>query len=185
MKLNGKTFVPYIPYGELGKDIDAVAEKINADFSGRTDIPVILTVLNGAIMFTAELMRRLDFDCELMSIKLTSYSGTQSTGQVRMPMGLTGSVKGRSVIVVEDIVDTGGTIVFLDDYLRKQGASEVKVCTMLLKSDVYDKDIAIDYVAREIPNRFILGFGLDYDEIGRNYKDIYVLDDGGETNPQI
>lgn len=177
LKLNGKTFVPYIPYRELGKDIDAVAEKINADFSGRTDIPVILTVLNGAIMFTAELMRRLEFDCELMSIKLTSYSGTHSTGTVKVPMGLTGSVKGRSVIVVEDIVDTGGTIVFLDNYLREQGASEVKVCTMLLKSDVYDKDIAIDYVAREIPNRFILGFGLDYDEIGRNYKDIYVLDE--------
>lgn len=177
LSVNGRTFVPYIPYDELIRDIDAVAERINADYGSGQDIPVIVTVLNGAILFTAELMKRLSFDCELMSVKLTSYSGTRTTGQVKMPMGLTGSVKGRRVIVVEDIVDTGGTIVFLHDYLLREGAADVRICTMLLKSDVYDKDIRIDYVAREIPNKFILGFGLDYDELGRGYKDIYVLDD--------
>ncbi len=176
IKVHDKTFVPYLSYEDLQRDIDAVAAKINADYEGKGIIPVVVTVLNGAMMFTAELFKRFNFDCEMMSVKVKSYAGTGSTGQVTMPMGLTGSVKGRSVIVVEDIVDTGNTIVFLKDLLSREGAAEVKICTMLLKPDVYKKDVALDYVGRSIPPDFIVGFGLDYDELGRNYKDIYVLD---------
>ena len=121
-------------------------------------------------------MERLDFDVDLMSIKLSSYQGTSSTGQVRTEMGLTGDVAGKEVIIVEDIVDTGRTIESLVRILHEKGASVVKVCTMLLKPEMYNKDIALDYVAMEIPDDFIVGFGLDYDGLGRNYKDIYVLD---------
>lgn len=128
-------------------------------------------------MFTAELMKRLNFDCELISMKLSSYDGTQSTGNVREVMGMTGSVKGKRVIVVEDIVDTGNTIVDLNRIVKEKGATDCKICTMLLKPEVYKKAVKLDYVAMEIPNRFIVGFGLDYNELGRNYKDIYILDE--------
>ena len=176
VRLFDKTFKTLIPYGEIEKAIDKVAEKINADFSGCTDIPVLLCVLNGSILFTAELMKRLTFNCEIVSTKLSSYSGTTSTGNVRQVMGLTADITGRRVIIVEDIVDSGNTIVELRKILADKGASETYVCTMLLKPDACRKDITLDYVAIEIPNDFIVGFGLDYNEIGRNLKDIYVLD---------
>ena len=160
--LYDKTFRTFIPNAEIESAIDKVAERLNADFKDSGEIPVILCTLNGAIMFTAELMKRIDFDCELVSMKLSSYSGTRSTGKVRQVMGLTGDISGKTVIIVED---------------REKGAKDCKVCTMLLKPEVYKKDVILDYVAMEIPNRFIVGFGLDYNELGRNYKDIYILDE--------
>ncbi len=177
IKVHDKTFKPFISYDQISKAIDGVAERINADFKDTKDIPCLLCVLNGSIMFTAELMKRLNFDCELVSMKLSSYVGMHSTGSVRQIMGLSGSVEGKSVIIVEDIVDTGNTIVDLTNVMKAYGAKETKICTMLLKPEVYHKDVKLDYVGMEIPNKFIVGFGLDYDELGRNYKDIYVLDE--------
>lgn len=174
--LKDKTFKPYLSYEEISASIDAVAQKINADYRGCTDVPVLLCILNGSIMFTAELMKRLEFNCELITMKLSSYCGTQSTGEVRQVMGMTGSVEGKRVIIVEDIVDTGNTIVRLKDLVTESGATDVRICTMLLKPEIYSKSVKLDYVAREIPNDFIVGFGLDYDELGRNFKDIYVID---------
>ena len=175
--LNGRKFRPFITNDIISRAIDEVAAKINADFRDSKDIPVLLCVLNGSIMFMAELMKRLEFNLEVVSIKLTSYSGTSSTGNVRQAMGLTSDIRGRRVIIVEDIVDTGYTITELKNILKERGAAESRVCTMLLKPEVYTKQEKLDYVAIEIPNRFIVGFGLDYDEIGRNLKDIYVLDE--------
>lgn len=175
--LSDKTFRMFIPYGEIETAIDRVAARINADYKDCKEPPVILCILNGSIMFTAELMKRLDFNCELISLKLSSYSGTKSEGKVRQVMGMTGDIKGKSVIIVEDIVDTGNTIVDLKRIVLEKGCRDFRICTMLLKPDVYDKDVRLDYVAKEIPNRFIVGFGLDYNELGRNLKDIYVLDD--------
>lgn len=177
VKIFDKTFKPMIPYERLESAIDEVAAKINADFNGCEDIPILLCVLNGSIMFTAELMKRLEFNCQIVSTKLTSYEGTSTTGKVKQAMGLTADIKGRRVIVVEDIVDSGNTIVELKRILEEKGAAESRICTLLLKPEAYRKDIAIDYVAMEIPNDFIVGFGLDYDELGRNLKDIYVLDE--------
>ena len=174
--LHDKTFKKAIPYEELSKAIDKVADNINADFAGCEDIPILLCVLNGSIMFMGELMQRLNFNCQVVSIKLTSYEGTSTTGRVKQAMGLTSDITGRRVIVVEDIVDSGNTIVELKEILAEKGAAESYICTLLLKPEAYKKDVKIDYVAMEIPNDFIVGFGLDYDEIGRNYKDIYVLD---------
>ena len=170
-------FVPYIPYERLEKAIDDVAERINQDFKHFDGTPIILCVLNGSILFTGELMKRLTFPCEFSSIRLSSYEGTLSTGVTRKVLGLTSSIKGRTVLVVEDIVDTGKTITDLHALLLDAGAADVKICTMLLKPEVYKKDLKLDYVAMEIENRFIVGFGLDYDQLGRNYKDIYILDD--------
>lgn len=171
-----KTFRTFIPNERIEEAIDQVAAKINADFKDCEDIPVLLCVLNGSIMFTAELMKRLTFNCQVVSTKLTSYEGTNTTGRVKQAMGLTADITGRRVIIIEDIVDTGNTIVELKNILKDKGASESYVCTLLLKPEAYDKDVKIDYAAMEIPNDFIVGFGLDYDELGRNLKDIYVLD---------
>ena len=177
IKLHDKTFRTMIPYEKIEEAIDSVAEKINADFEGCEDIPVLLCVLNGSIMFTAELMKRLSFNCQIVSTKLTSYEGTSTTGKVKQAMGLTADIKGRRVIIIEDIVDSGNTIVELKKILAEKEVKESYVCTLLLKPDAYKKEVKLDYVAMEIPNDFIVGFGLDYDELGRNFKDIYVLDE--------
>ena len=176
IKLHDKFFKPLIPGERIEQAIDGVAAKINADYEGTDTVPVLLCVLNGSILFTAELMKRLDFAVDLMSIKLSSYQGTSSTGSVHMDMGLTGDITGKEVIIVEDIVDTGRTIEALVKILYARKAAKVKVCTLLLKPEMYNKSIDLDYVAMEIPNDFIVGYGLDYDGLGRNYKDIYVLD---------
>lgn len=173
--LHDKTFIPFLPYEKICSAIDDVARRINDDYKNIEDPPVLLCILNGSIMFTGELMKRLDFDCELVSMKVSSYEGIESTGKIRQVMGLTGSLRGKHVIIVEDIVDTGNTIDSLVCIAKGEGATDVKICSMLLKPEVYRKTIPIDYVAMSIPNRFIVGFGLDYNNLGRNYKDIYVL----------
>ncbi len=178
IKLHDKTFKPYIRHERILDAIDGLARELNADFRGCGDVPVILCVLNGSIPFTGELLQRIDFPCQLVSIKLSSYQGTKSTGTVLNVMGLTSSVRGRRVIICEDIVDTGNTIVALKEMLLdKEGAAEVRICTLLLKPEVYDKRDKLDYVGMEIPNAFIVGFGLDYDELGRNIRDIYVIEE--------
>ncbi len=176
IQLHDKTFKLFIPYEEIMSAIDNVADEINKDFKDSKDIPILLCVLNGSIMFTAELMKRLEFQCELVAIKLSSYVGTTSTGEVTTMLGLSSSLEGRRVIVLEDIVDSGHTIIELDNILKKEGAADVKMCTMLLKPDAYKKERKLDYVGLEIPNDFIVGFGLDYNELGRNLRDIYTLD---------
>ena len=178
--LYDKTFKRFIPYSRLEEAIDKVAEKINNDFEGCDDIPVLLCVLNGSIMFMGELMQRLTFNCQTVSIKLSSYEGTNSTGKVRQALGLTADIKGRRVIIIEDIVDSGNTIVELKKILADNGAAESRICTLLYKPDAYKHNMPLDYVAMEIPNDFIVGFGLDYDELGRNLKDIYILDTEAE-----
>lgn len=174
--LYDKTFRKFIPYEKINSSIDAVAEKINHDFEGCEDIPILLCVLNGSIMFMGELMKRLSFNLQTISIKLTSYEGTSTTGKVRQTLGLNADIRGRRVIIVEDIVDSGNTIVELKNILAEKGAAESRVCTLLLKPDAYNQKVHLDYVAMEIPNDFIVGFGLDYNELGRNFKDIYILD---------
>jgi hypoxanthine phosphoribosyltransferase len=177
IQIKDKTFKTLIPYEQISEAIDKVADRLNADFSSCTNPPILLCVLNGSIMFMGELMKRVDFDCQTVSIKLTSYEGTSSTGKVRQALGLTSDITGRDVIIIEDIVDTGHTIVALKKILEDAGAKASYVCTLLLKPEAYKQDVKIDYTAMEIPNKFIVGFGLDYDELGRNYKDIYVLDE--------
>lgn len=177
VKIKDKYFVPYIKYEELEKAFDRVADKITEDFRGSREVPILLCVLNGSVMFSSELMKRLDFPVEFSSVRLSSYEGTTSTGVTRKVLGLTAAIKNRPVIVVEDIVDTGKTISDLCDLLKEAGASSVKICTMLYKPDVYKRDIILDYVGMAIDNGFIVGFGLDYDQLGRNLKDIYILDE--------
>ena len=177
--LHDKTFKLFIPNKDIEKAIDAVAERLNADYADATDQDpvVLLCTLNGAIIFAAELLKRLSFPLILKACTLSSYQGTQSTGYIKTEVPLPAHLEGRRVIIVEDIVDTGNTIVVMKDLLQAAKVRDSKVCTLLVKPEVYKKDVKLDYVAMEIPNRFIVGFGLDYDELGRNIKDIYVLDE--------
>lgn len=183
VQLYDKCFKLYLPYSKIQKAIDKVAEKINEDLKD-IDTPIFLGVLTGSFMFTADLMKRINFPCDIVFIRLASYEGTSTTGEVKQIMGLTKSVKDKTVIVVEDVVDTGCTIMEMDKILRDSGAKNIKVCTLLYKPDSYKGNVKIDYRAMEIPNDFIVGFGLDYNQMGRQYKDIYVLDEA-ETQKRL
>ena len=177
IQVHEKTFRLCIPYEKIEKAIDAVADKLNRDYKDKKGSNAFLCILNGSIMFTAELMKRSRFDAELLTMKISSYEGTTSTGVIREVIGLSGEVAGKHIIIVEDIVDSGNTIEVIYNDLKAKGAADVKVCTMLSKPGCYKKDIPLDYVAMEIPDDFVVGFGLDYNELGRNYKDIYILDE--------
>ncbi len=175
VQLYDKSFKLYMTYDQIQKAIDDVAEKINNDLKDE-HTPIFVGVLTGCFMFFGDLMKRINLECETCFIRLASYEGTSTTGVVKQMLGLTQSVKDRNVVVVEDIVDTGNTIMELSQILRDNGAKSVRIATLMYKPGSYKGTIKIDYPAVSIPNDFIVGFGLDYDQIGRNLKDIYVLD---------
>ena len=134
-------------------------------------------VLNGSFMFVSDLMKKITIDCELSFVKLASYHGTQSSGAVNELIGLNDDITDRHVIVLEDIVDTGSTLEYLLDVLKTHDTASISVATLLLKPDVFKKKYPIQYVGKEIPNKFVVGYGLDYDELGRNLSAIYQLAD--------
>ncbi|MCK9305150.1 MAG: hypoxanthine phosphoribosyltransferase [Bacteroidales bacterium] len=177
IKLHDKYFKIFIPYEKIEESIIKVAGRLNRDYINKNN-PLFLSVLNGSFMFAAHLMKYLSFDNEISFIRLSSYSGTSSTGEVKQLLGFDRPLKGRDVIILEDIVDTGETIAEMYNMMLREQVASVKICTLLLKPAAYrySDTISVDYAAIEIPNDFIVGFGLDYDELGRNYKDIYVLD---------
>lgn len=172
--LHDKTFRVMIPAAEIDRAVTAVAEQINADYRSKS-VPLFIGVLNGSFMFTSDLMKKIDFDCELSFVKLSSYSGTSTTGQVRSLIGLNNSIEGRDVIIVEDIVDTGESIEHMIHDLESRKPASIAVCTLFFKPASYSKQIPIQYRALEIGNEFIVGYGLDYDQLGRNLKDVYVV----------
>lgn len=172
--LKDKTFVPYITSDKILESVKLVAEKINSDLANEN--PLFLVVLNGSFMFAADLLKEVTIPCEISFIKLASYHGTSSTGTVTEMIGLTEEVKGRTIVVIEDIVDTGVTIEKLVTLLTKKEVKQIKIASFLLKPEAYKKSTKIDYVGMEIPNDFVVGYGLDYDGLGRNMKNIYVLD---------
>jgi hypoxanthine phosphoribosyltransferase len=139
------------------------------------DFPIFLVVLNGSFMFAADLLKEVTIPCEISFIKVASYHGTSSTGNVTELIGLTEDITGRTVVIVEDIVDTGITLERLMNVLTRKKVKQIKIATVLLKPQSYKKEFKVDYVGIEIPNDFVVGYGLDYDGLGRNLKEIYVL----------
>lgn len=177
IKVHDKTFVPYLKDEELQEIVKEVALKIYEDYKDET--PIFVGVLSGVIMFFSDLLKHYPGECEVAFIQMSSYVGTQSTGIVYKKMDLTKEVKDRHIILIEDIVDTGNTIESLFEYFQNtQRPKSVKVASLLLKPDVYKKEFKIDYIGKKIPNKFVLGYGLDYDELGRNLKDLYHLEEG-------
>ena len=173
VQLHDLTFEPFISEKEIQTGVEKVAKQINADFKGEK--PVFLVILNGAFLFAADLVRRFDGDCEVNFVRLSSYEGTASSGTVESLLGLKHSLEGRSVIVVEDIVDTGNTLEKIDRILAGDKVKQAKIATMFFKPSAYKKSLKIDYIGKEIHNDFIVVYGLDYDELGRNLKQVYRL----------
>lgn len=170
----GLTFVPYLENDKIQARIKELAAKITEDCKGTR--PLFLCVLNGAFPFAADLFRAVQLeDAEISFIRLKSYEGTSSTGVVKEVLGLSEDIAGRTVIVIEDIVDTGKTIANLVGDLKKQNPSDVKIATLLFKPESLQTDVKPDYVGFEIPSDFIIGFGLDLDGLARNLPDIWVL----------
>lgn len=173
IKIHDKIFEPFVSEEDLDKAVTEVAQKITKKYRGRK--PVFIGVLNGCFYFAADLLKKIDFACEISFVKVASYVGTQTTGNVRQLLGLDQNLSGRDVIIVEDIVDTGNTIKAVTDIIKNMGAASVSVATLLLKPKVYDKDVEIEYIALEIEPEFVVGYGLDYDGLGRNLNQLYVL----------
>lgn len=170
-----KSFKPFISEEKLQESIKEVAQKINNDYKGKS--PIFLGVLNGSFMFFADLLKSINLECTVSFVKLASYEGTETTGVVNELIGLNENIEGRDIILIEDIVDTGNTLVKLYEILTVKKPRSIKIATLLYKPEAYKKEHTIDYVGLEIPNAFVLGYGLDYDGLGRNLSSIYVLND--------
>lgn len=173
VQVKDKKFGLYIPQSEIEESIKRVAQKINTEL--KDDNPLFLVMLNGAFMFAAELFKNLTIECEISFVKLTSYSGTKSTHVIREIIGLDNAVEGRNVVIVEDIVDSGHTMKHTIEKLKGLNAQSVRIATMLFKPNSFQYDYKIDYNALEIGNDFIVGYGLDYDQYGRNLPSIYKI----------
>jgi len=173
VQIRDKKFKKFIPEQEILSSIRKIGEEINENLKDKN--PLFISVLNGAFMFTADLMKVVNIPCEITFIKLSSYEGLYSSGSVKEVMGLNENIVGRNVVILEDIIDTGLTMERIIDSLKAKGAGEIRVATFLQKPDALQRDIKIDYVAMKIPNEFIIGYGLDYNGYGRNLKDVYTL----------
>ena len=168
-----KTFETSIPEAEILERVKRVAEQINKDMAGKN--PLFLAVLNGSFIFAADLMRFINIPSEISFVKLASYEGTTSTGEIKEVIGLNEDISGRDVIIVEDIVDTGSTMKRMLETLGTRNPRSLHICTLLLKPGKLAVPLNVEYVAMEIPNDFIVGYGLDSDQQGRSLRDIYTL----------
>lgn len=173
IQVKDKCFVSFIKEADILREVQRVADEISRDF--KDEVPLFISVLNGSFMFTADLMRRMSVPSEVSFVKLASYDGVSSTGKVKELVGLNKNIEGRTVVIVEDIVDTGLTMQRLLETLQAMNPKEIRIATLLVKPDKLMVDLKLDYVAMNIPNDFIVGYGLDYDGLGRNYRDIYTV----------
>ncbi len=173
IKIHDKEFVPFISRKELDFAVASMAKQVENDFGD--EVPLFVGVLNGAFMVVSDFMKHYSRPCEVSFVKMSSYEGTSTTNQVKELIGLTQDLTGRSVIIIEDIVDTGNTVAELKTIFKSKGVKSFKIATLFFKPDAYLQDIKLDYVGIRIPNKFIVGYGLDYDGLGRNLPEIYQL----------
>ncbi len=173
IKLHNKEFEVFITESEIAAIIHLMAKNIN---ESRIKDPLFIAILNGSFLFAGDIMRKITIpNSEISFIKLSSYSGTETTGQVHELIGIGDNISGRNIVILEDIIDTGITLEKIVSLLKKENVADIKIATLLFKPDAYTKDINIDFIGKSIPNNFVVGYGLDYDEIGRNLPHIYKL----------
>ena len=173
IKINDRRFKISIPEAEIKNRIKTVAAQISKDMEGKN--PLFLGVLNGAFIFAADLMREMTIPCEISFVKLASYQGTTSTGTIQEVIGINENLTGRTVIIVEDIVESGATMKRMIEQLGTRNPASVHICTLFFKPDKLKEELNLDYVVFRIPDDFIVGYGLDYDQGGRGLKDIYTI----------
>lgn len=173
VKIHDKTFRISYPEKDILNRVKAVADRINKDMAGKN--PLFLAVLNGSFVFAADLMRMITIPCEISFVKLASYEGTMSTGKIKEVIGINENISGRTIIIVEDIIESGLTMKRMLETLGTRNPESIHICTLLIKPEKLTLDLNVEYAAMEIPNDFIVGYGLDYNQQGRNLRDIYTL----------
>ena len=173
VKIKDKTFETSISAEEIAKRVKELAQQLSKDFEGKN--PLFLAVLNGSFIFAADLMREITIPCEISFVKLASYQGTTSTGKIKEVIGINEDLSGRTVVIVEDIVESGLTMKRMIDTLGTRNPASVHICTLFVKREKLQVDLDIEYAAFSIPNAFIVGYGLDYDQQGRHLKEVYSL----------
>ena len=173
LKVHDKQFKPYISAEQINEQVKRVASEINKDYEGKR--PLFIAILNGAFMFASDLFKEISIEAEICFIKLASYKGVASTGQVVTAIGLDVDIVGREVIIIEDIIDTGKTLSHFLPQLKYHHPASLKIAALLHKPDAMIYDIKINYLGFKVPNNFLIGYGLDYDGLGRNIKEIYQL----------
>lgn len=172
MQIKNLTFRKHLPESKIKKRIELLADEINKDYANKT--PIFLPVLNGSFMFASDLVKRIELDCRISFTKVSSYSGTVSSGQLKSLIGYDESMFNQDVIIVEDIVDSGLTLSKISEELKALGTKSVETVALLRKKPARDKNIPVKYVGFELEEEFVVGYGLDYDGLGRNLKDLYV-----------
>ena len=180
IKFHDKYFKPFISATKINQAVHKMAVLVKRDCKG--EIPVFIGILNGSFMFAADFIRAYEGDCEVSFVKLASYEGTGSTGKIKELVGINENLEGRTVVILEDIIDTGNTLEEIFNIFRDKKLKQLKIATLFFKPDVFRKGLPIDYIGIEIPDRFIVGYGLDYDGLGRNLADIYQLTTQKMTN---
>jgi hypoxanthine phosphoribosyltransferase len=173
IQLHDKHFVPFITAAQIDAALAKMARQAEEDFKG--EIPVFIGVLNGSFMVVSDFVKKYSQNCEVSFVKLSSYEGMETTSNVKQLIGLNKSLEGRNVVVIEDIVDTGNTVAELKKIFEGHNLKQLKIATLFFKPDAYKQDIKLDYIGFEIPDKFIVGYGLDYDELGRNLPEVYQL----------
>ena len=176
IKIHDKVFRTSYSEAEILQHVKAVADRLNKDMEGKN--PLFLAVLNGSFIFAADLMRMITIPCEISFVKLASYQGTLTTGKVKEVIGINEDITGRTVVIIEDIVESGLTMKRMIDTLGTRNPESVHICTLLIKPEKLEVDLNVEYAAMEIPNDFIVGYGLDYNQQGRNLREIYTLVEG-------
>lgn len=171
IKLYDNEFILSITSARIQEAVSGIAAKINRDLEGES--PLFISILNGAFMFTSDLLKQIKLNCRVSFLKISSYQGSSSTGRITELIGLNEDIKGETIVILEDIVDTGTTLEGVTAQLKQHSPRNIKIATLLLKPEVFKGGVKLDYVGLEIPNDFIVGYGLDYKELGRNYKSIY------------
>ncbi len=173
VKIKDKTFQTSISEEEIKQRVRELGQRLSKDLEGKN--PLFLAVLNGSFIFAADLMREMTIPCEISFVKLASYQGTTSTGKIKEVIGINEDLSGRTVVIVEDIVESGKTMKRMIETLGTRNPASVHICTLFVKPERLEVDLDIEYAAFSIPNAFIVGYGLDYDQQGRQLKEIYSL----------
>lgn len=172
-RFHNKEFRPFLHAEEINKRVKQIAHELNDDYENKN--PLFLGILNGAFMFASDLFKHLTIECSITFVKLVSYEGTTSTGKVLTAIGLEENINGRDIVIIEDIVDTGNTMNAFLRSLEGKNPNSIKICTLLQKPEALLHDIKVDYVGFDIPDKFVIGYGLDYDGLGRNIPAIYKI----------
>lgn len=174
IQIHNKHFVPFINSDKIEQYVEFLANQIAQDLDPG-EVPIFIGILNGSFMFAADFMRKFPNDCHITFVKMASYEGVNSTGKIKHLVGINEELEGKTVIILEDIIDTGNTLAEIYDIFRDKKVKQLKIATLFFKPDVFRKELPIDYIGKSIEDKFIVGYGLDYDGLGRNLPDIYQL----------